>query len=809
MRHILLSIVIAVSSAAAAVSGVARAGDATGRMALGDAPPARVRARREARPITLGDPAARGSDADPGAWRSASLPENGRHFDKDRPTGIPGQPFDHVLDPAETVADPEFAEPFETADGAGDLSRATGHQGAGPTAGEPSGSGSMTSGALSLGRSAAVRARDRLNVKDAPFLARGDGTADDSAAIAAAIAAANAGARVSQQVCLYLPGGRYRIASTALPTFLGNGCVEGDGTNQTYIVVDRAYAGDIFSWDDAWLALNYFRGDGATADLAGQRAGPRVEGLTVVGDTTSPNIQNGLMFYDRADFAYLRNVDVLFLHGRCFAAGIKRGVRTAAMRESTLDATRFWACGTPALPAVEIGSDGLDADDATNEIDWRGLSIDAPNGPGLVLRNRGGNLMRDIRFRGLRVEGPTGAVSRGDLIRIGDPAYPGRIADVSIEDLQTNGSQPGFAALAIASATAASQPYAITVKGAIGNGAGLGLDIRAGRGLRFDLRGIATTGTNVRVGATPLVGSDILLDAWGQERYFSYSIDPSALPFFHTPGPFKVGDPSKPSAQSLVSKVHDSSASGGFAPGRGAVDLQVDSTGTDGSRVAQGPDTVLVGGVDNRAGAGYGVQVGGQSNLDDSFFGVGVGGQGNRQSNFADVIVGGAFNALSGSFSSILGGSQATDRHRYGWQGYASGSFARQGDAQTGINVLRAAGTAAMRLTADGLAAGGVAASTNCINIPDETAYGLKIQLEARDVTSGAAAYAWSVPVGTLLRGTGAGSTALTLGTATAVGSGAVTAAPDTALGCLSLTFTPPNGHIWHAVARVETVEVQ
>ena len=136
----------------------------------------------------------------------------------------------------------------------------------------------------------------------------------------------------------------------------------------------------------------------------------------------------------------MRNLDVLFLHGRCFATGLKRNVRTAAMRESMFEATRFWGCGTPTLPAVEIGSDGLDIDDATDEIDWRGLSIDAPNGPGLVIRNRGGNLLRDIRFNGLRVEGPTRIGGSGDLIRIGNPADDGKIADVSIVGLQTNAS---------------------------------------------------------------------------------------------------------------------------------------------------------------------------------------------------------------------------------------------------------------------------------------------------------------------------------------------------------------------------------
>ncbi len=623
----------------------------------------------------------------------------------------------------------------------------------------------------------APRAHERLNVVDPPFLARGDGAADDSAALAAAIAAANARADRFQQVCVYLPGARYRIAATALPTFRGNGCVEGDGTNQTYVVVDRAYDGDVFSWDDAWLATNYFVHHGATAELTGQGAGPHVEGLTIVGDTTSPNLQNALMFYDRADFAYMRDVDVLFMHGRCFATGLKRHVRASAMRESMFDATRFWGCGTPSLPAVEIGSDGLDADDATNEIDWRALSIDAPNGPGLVIRNRGGSVLRAIRIQGLRVEGSTGVASAGDLVRVGDAAASGRIADVSIDDLQTNASQPGYAALRFAAPQPEDQPFDITVRGAIGNGAGEGLVIEAGRGLRFDLRGIATGGTNVRVGASPRVGSDIVLNSWGQERFYTYNIDPSAAQSFRTPGPMIVGDPSRPAAGAIVADPHDGSAAGGLSAGGGAIDLQTNRG--DATRVAAGLDSVVAGGIDNRAGASYGVQVGGQSNVDESFFGAGLGGQGNRQAGFADVIAGGTFNALEGPLSSVLGGSRAADRGRYGWQGFASGAIAGQGDAQAGAQVLRASGTAAMRLTADGGAAG----PANCVNIPDDSAYGLKILLQARDPATPTATYTWSVPVGTLSRSAGPDSTRLMLGTPAAVGAGTVSAEADLSIG--------------------------
>lgn len=193
---------------------------------------------------------------------------------------------------------------------------------------------------------------------------------------------------------------------------------------------------------------------------------------------------------------------------------------------------------------------------------------------------------------------------------------------------------------------------------------------------------------------------------------------------------------------------------------------------------------------------------------------------GSGENNFVNAywatIPGGKGNTLYGDFSVAPGGQNAHDRGRinlelFGAVGWGSGT------AQTTKAVLHGAGsgTGAIRLTADG----GAAAPRNCLAIPDATSYGLRILVTVRstatDAGSLASTFTWSMPVATLYRAFGAGTTAMALGTAATVATGSfaptVSATADTANGCLNLTVTPPSGNAatLHAVARVESVEAQ
>jgi hypothetical protein len=169
---------------------------------------------------------------------------------------------------------------------------------------------------------------------------------------------------------------------------------------------------------------------------------------------------------------------------------------------------------------------------------------------------------------------------------------------------------------------------------------------------------------------------------------------------------------------------------------------------------------------------------------------------------------------MAGSYSAASGGRQGIDYGRYGVLVYSDGIIAGQGDAQMTSTVFRGSGAtaAAFRMTADG----GGAGNFNCMNLIDNRAHGFSVRLHARDFTTAGTDYDWFLPQAMLSRDAGAASTVLTLGTPTVLSRGtvtgvAVTASADTTNGCLNLSFTPPTGnaHTWHAVARIEAIEVQ
>lgn len=173
----------------------------------------------------------------------------------------------------------------------------------------------------------------------------------------------------------------------------------------------------------------------------------------------------------------------------------------------------------------------------------------------------------------------------------------------------------------------------------------------------------------------------------------------------------------------------------------------------------------------------------------------------------------GFLNTLSGPYS-FGSGFESADSGR-SMQSFQLGRFITNGDAQHGLEVLMnsGSGTSAFRLTE----AGGAASSANCINIGANKAYSVRIQLHARDYTTPGTDYDWVLPTGMLTRDTTigttmwAGSTPVIATRGTTTGA-AVVASADTTNGCLSLTFAPPTANttdVWHAVAHVETVEVQ
>ena len=186
-------------------------------------------------------------------------------------------------------------------------------------------------------------------------------------------------------------------------------------------------------------------------------------------------------------------------------------------------------------------------------------------------------------------------------------------------------------------------------------------------------------------------------------------------------------------------------------------------------------------------------------------------GNNNTVTGLAAVAIG-TINTASGT-AGLAEGNGALDRGRFGALAWSTSYRNAPGDAQIAIQALRAQSTStgATRLTADGTAAG----AANVVNIPVNTAYMIKIDLDGKDATSaGNAASVYQITglldcgatLATCAYTAGAAGTVVNHGTGLA---GAPTIAADTTNGGLSVSVTPPNSHTWNWVARVETVEVQ
>jgi hypothetical protein len=341
------------------------------------------------------------------------------------------------------------------------------------------------------------------------------GAADDSAAVAKAIAVANIHTSVGKPACVYIPAGKYRIVSPP-PSFAFAGCVTGDGSSQTFIDIDPAFSGDLFTWSEAWVVTT---------------PGPRIVGLTVQGSEAATAIQNAFVFFDRNDDVFMEDVAVNHLHGRALYSGVTKHKRQAYMRDSHLISLHFFNDGAPEVPVVEFSSEGLDAKaDATNEIRMALVDIYGAVGPSFVIRNNGAGSVRDIILNGLRIEGlqqKEYGPSMGDLLRIGDPVMTGNVNNIRLTDVELINPDEGYCGLRMTAAPGYPVPYEITFQGSVGGGDpfGEGLCINAGRTSVFRMSGIYTLGTNVVIG--PGV-SEIVLDGGGNEAKWTYSIAPTS-----------------------------------------------------------------------------------------------------------------------------------------------------------------------------------------------------------------------------------------------------------------------------------------
>jgi hypothetical protein len=541
-----------------------------------------------------------------------------------------------------------------------------------------------------------------LNVRN--FGAIGDGATDDTAAFSAAIQQVNARLAGGIPATLYIPAGVYYLnGTTPLPTFTRGGSLIGDGPHKTYVALGPNYAGDVFSWSDAWMYNSYLS---TSLSTILDQAGAQIQGLSIVGSRAYTNQQNAFVFYDRDDMISMRDVQVFFLNGRGLYLGVVKNVPGHAyVRESRFSSLLFWQCGTASLPAVEINSVGPAGDDATNELSFYGTDVIQPIGRGLVIRNSNASVpIRLLRFYGLRVEG-SGPGEAGDLLDIGDTSSPGNVNNIQIYGFESNGAPAGSAAIRLSAASVASQPYNVTVEGTIPTSNGDGVHVDAGRQIRLRLADIhAPSGYAVVIGPAGWVGGNIDIDGNGAETGWTYKIDPTSPLAIRTPAYPLLGDPSSNGARAIAAGPRaDGTAAGGNMRGAFAIDLQT-SRGAA-TQVASGFASAVISGMNNSALGTGSVAVGGSGNTSSGSYAFLGAGQGNTISGLDAVLAGGASNTESGSYGAILGGLYGSDRGRFGTMAFASGNFSGSstGDAQFVAGVFPVEGADNSRATEERL----------------------------------------------------------------------------------------------------------
>jgi hypothetical protein len=102
-----------------------------------------------------------------------------------------------------------------------------------------------------------------------------------------------------------------------------------------------------------------------------------VKGIRITGNRTSANVQNAFVFYDRADFIFMQDVDVFDMTGRALYSRVLRRTSQSFMRESHFNsAVRRVRQRRSTRGRFRNGP-------STNEIGVDGLDIIAPAASGL------------------------------------------------------------------------------------------------------------------------------------------------------------------------------------------------------------------------------------------------------------------------------------------------------------------------------------------------------------------------------------------------------------------------------------------
>lgn len=628
------------------------------------------------------------------------------------------------------------------------------------------------------------------------YLSSGDVTygTDDTAAWNSAIAVVNRSYTTSSaRTCIVAPQGVSWV-TPPLTIFSGPGCILGAASGyKTTLYISPSGTGDIFSWSEAWF-LNDWPFNGITTSISTQRVGPTVIGIAAIGDRSSPNDVTLFHLYDRDDYVYLDEIDASNIKGQCFKDGDQKNTTQAFIRESYFGEIRCYQSGDSAnsKAAWELYASGNGT--GGTPIDCDNLNIYAPYGDGLYIHSDAtGGPLRGIHCKHFRVEGleNNSPGLTGHLLHLGNAAALGTINGIHILDAQFISPYNGYSDVFVDGASTATAPYDVYIEGSYlgATAEGGGINLNACRQCYFLIDSMFSTQTNLTVASSATVAAPIIIDGHGLESTFTTNIDATTAAAVYTP--LRTALTSAGNGIGLFANVNhlslkcqgNNTTTCGNPIGANAVDLQTAALSNAG-QVASGGNAFAAG---------------------------------------AQNVASGTFAAAVGNNNSITGvngiglGFQSADRTRYQALCTAAGKFVAQGDAQDCVILMRqtTAGASAVRLTSDAAAAG----AANCVNVPNNTAYALTINVNAWDHTTVTKSASWNVIPAFLTRGANAAATALNItsstpaatfsnGTLTGM---ALSITADTTQGCLNVSFTPPTGNTdtWNIVASVQTQETQ
>lgn len=346
---------------------------------------------------------------------------------------------------------------------------------------------------------------------------------DDSAAINAAIDAALAYHALGFKANVHF-GPKTYIYTTPHARLTKPVGFIGHGSMSTVISLATGLSGDVFSWSEVWLK---------TTPPTYSDFGVRLRGFSIVGDRTTSNQQNALMFYDRTDDLLIEDVSVWSVRGRALMTGTPSATSQGYMRESRINNFRVFWSGLSGFPVVEFHTAG--AGDATNCVRVHSMDIFGSYSEGLVIRNK--NSAKNIQqmdFHSLRIEGtisPSPAITADTLV-IGDAGatYLGGISQLNFFGVTLIQPYTGQNALTITAtdATVGTNIYELNFKGlGMGPGPGGGINIQAGRVLSFEVFENSVSGTKLTIAAAGggKVGAPIGISGPGLNAGSSASID--------------------------------------------------------------------------------------------------------------------------------------------------------------------------------------------------------------------------------------------------------------------------------------------